>query len=327
MVTNPFGTPLFAATLWRLALAFSVLLILAIWHERGQRRGIRESIPLAKLASTAWAAPVLLVSLFGGFIMLLAAISLTMLQALREYITLVGLGREYGGLLIVYSLAGAAAAVSRLWLVLLMLPLGLFLLATLVPILTSRVANAHRQVSGTVFGYLYIAAPLTFILFAREADRWGLRFLIIVGTATALADAGGLFVGSWLRGPKLAPKVSPAKTWSGALGTLAGALAGVSLQWPIAPHDWSVPVFTLLVLAVTIGAIWGDLTESFIKRDFGVKDTGTILSGSGGVLDRFDSVFLAFPAAFAVVLLAHRLCSHPAESRLHCKEQAQSTTH
>jgi phosphatidate cytidylyltransferase len=305
MVANPFGTPLFAATLWRLALAFSVLLILAIWHKRGRRHGIRDSVPLAKLVSTAWTAPVLLVSLFGGFIMLVAAIALTMLQALREYITLAGLGREYGALLIVYSIAGAATAVSRLWLVLFMLPLGLFLLATLVPILTSRVADAHRQVSGTVFGYVYIATPLSFILFARETDPWGLRFLIIVCTATALADAGGLFVGSSLRGPKLAPKVSPAKTWSGALGTLAGALAGVSLQWPIAPRGWPIPVFILMVIAVAIGAIWGDLIESFIKRDFGVKDSGTILLGSGGILDRFDSVFLAFPTAYTIVLLVH----------------------
>jgi phosphatidate cytidylyltransferase len=91
-----------------------------------------------------------------------------------------------------------------------------------------------------------------------------LRFLIIVGAATAFADAGGLMFGSWLKGPKLAPKVSPGKTWSGVLGSLAASIIGVCLFWPIAPKSWSLGTLMLLVLAVTIGAtalkfldLWG----------------------------------------------------------------------
>ena len=308
MFSNPFAGPLFVATLWRLALAFFLLFIWALWRRWRSAGKDSDSAPLAKMIATAWAAPVLLIALFTGVLALLAAIALIMLQGLCEYVRLVSLDRAYGVVLIAFSLTGVAlVAICPRFTTLLSLPMGVFLLATLVPITSGRVADSYRQVSITTTGYLYISAPLSFIIFTRAAEPWGLRFLIIVGAATALADAGGLMFGSWLKGPKLAPKVSPCKTWSGVLGSLAASIIGVCLFWPIAPKSWSLGTLMLLVLAVTIGAVWGDLIESSIKRDSGVKDTGTILSGSGGVLDRFDSVFLAFPVAYISVLLVHSL--------------------
>lgn len=324
MFSNPFAGPLFMAALWRLALAFCLLFIWALWRARRSAGKNGDSAPLTKMIATAWAAPVLLIALFTGVLALLAAIALIMLQGLCEYVRLASLVRAYGVVLITFSLTGVAlvAICPRLTTVL-SLPVGVFLLATLIPITSGRVADSYRQVSGITTGYLYISAPLSFIVFIRAAEPWGLRFLIIVGAATAFADAGGLMFGSWLKGPKLAPKVSPGKTWSGVLGSLAASTVGVCLFWPVAPKGWSPGTFILLLLAVTIGAVWGDLIESFMKRDSGVKDTGTILPGSGGILDRFDSVFVAFPAAYISVLLVHSLQSLRDSLTIAVREGAQ----
>jgi len=109
-------------------------------------------------------------------------------------------------------------------------------------------------------------------------------------------------VGKTLGGPKLASRLSPNKTWGGALGNILGAALAVTLTIFALPGlQWWQRC--LLVLAIGLGSIWGDLLESLLKRQRGVKDAGELLPGFGGLLDRIDSLLLVAPLVYYLTLL------------------------
>jgi len=120
------------------------------------------------------------------------------------------------------------------------------------------------------------------------------------------SDIGAYLVGRAFGGPRLAPVISPGKTWSGAIGGLvAAAVVGAvaSALLGKGPPSWR-PV----ALAVLLGVIsqGGDLFESYLKRHFGVKDSGRMIPGHGGLLDRLDAVLTAAPAAALLALVLGR---------------------
>ena len=124
--------------------------------------------------------------------------------------------------------------------------------------------------------------------------------VIFVSACTWLSDTGALFVGKAFGRHKLAPNVSPGKTWEGSLGGLAtSALAGVLLG-----HWLQLPLIHALLLGFLCGLFGqiGDLCESALKRDLGVKDFGAVLPGHGGILDRIDSLLFSAPLAYYYVL-------------------------
>ena len=124
-------------------------------------------------------------------------------------------------------------------------------------------------------------------------------WLVLVAVVIAAADVAAYYFGKRIGGPKLAPSISPSKTWSGALAGLAGgSLAAVVLGGLFALPALPMAVAGLVVADLSIG---GDLLESMFKRAFGVKDAGSILPGHGGLLDRFDGYLLALPAAYLAV--------------------------
>ncbi|MGP9820974.1 phosphatidate cytidylyltransferase [Salinarimonas sp. NSM] len=139
----------------------------------------------------------------------------------------------------------------------------------------------------------------------REHPALGLTGLLWIFAVVWGTDVAAYFVGRALGGPKLAPRISPGKTWSGffgglAVGTLAGALvvvAGEALGWE-RPLGWPA-IVALSAVASVIGQV-GDLAESKLKRHFNVKDSSRLIPGHGGVLDRID----AFVAVCAFVLLS-----------------------
>jgi len=141
------------------------------------------------------------------------------------------------------------------------------------------------------FGLLLIA-----VLAMRGSGPAGIVAGWYLGIVIALNDTGAFFVGRVVGGPKLAPMISPAKTWSGAIGGwVIGTVAG-TIYWMIFTHS---PWLLGLVFSAILGLVGqvGDLTESAIKRVFRVKDSGDIIPGHGGFMDRLDSV------SFGVVLL------------------------
>jgi phosphatidate cytidylyltransferase len=187
------------------------------------------------------------------------------------------------------------------------LPFGFFILLTLVPILSGRVNDAHRQVADTLVGYVFVGLPMAYIVFVNSAETWGLNFLVIVTVSVAVADIAGYAVGAALRGPKLVPRVDPSKTWGGVLGSLVGATLGVALLWLAVPEEWSLAAVVVLVLVLAVGSVWGDLTESFIRTAFRTEARGTLLLGYGGVLGRVASLLMAFPLCYYALILVGKL--------------------
>ena len=126
-------------------------------------------------------------------------------------------------------------------------------------------------------------------------------WLLVVAVVVAAADIAAFLVGKSVGGPKLAPPISPSKTWSGAAAGLAGGCAAAL----VLGEALSLPPLAMAVAGLVIAdlSIGGDLLESVFKRAHGVKDAGSILPGHGGLLDRFDGYLLALPATWLAVHL------------------------
>lgn len=301
MPSNPFRDPFFLTVLSRIAGAFVLLIIGALLRERRRRRNPDERSLIIPVATAAIVTFLFLFALFAGGAVLIAFAALVGLLGLSEYARITMLYRPYYSLVAIWLLLGLAlAAFSPVPLPL--LPLGLFLAATLIPIVSGRVDGAHQQVGGALFGYIYIGLPMAYLVFIRSREPWGLRLLLIVIVAVWLSDTSGYTIGSRLKGPKLAPTVSPGKTWSGAVGSVVGATVGVLVMQVIIPLGWGLAELALLTVLAALAAIWSDLIESFIKRNFKVKDAGSMLPGFGGVLDRFDSLLITIPITYYAFL-------------------------
>jgi phosphatidate cytidylyltransferase len=168
----------------------------------------------------------------------------------------------------------------------------------------------------TVLGTAYAALPLAFAIFLREfapggvvPGRWeGAYLLMFPLVVTWMGDTSAYFTGKHLGRRKLLPSVSPKKTMAGGVGGLVGAVAGSVLFTALflnAAGELTLPLGWAAVVGLLVGIVAqvGDLTESVLKREAGVKDSGSILPGHGGVLDRFDAVFFTVPLTYAVLPL------------------------
>ena len=138
-------------------------------------------------------------------------------------------------------------------------------------------------------GLAYAGIPALAIAKLRGADGEGLAAVLFLFAAVWATDILAYFTGRAIGGPKLAPSISPGKTWSGAIG---GAVSGVIAAWGVAAAfgrggDWRLP---LVALAVSVISQMGDLYESSVKRRAGVKDSSHLIPGHGGVLDRVDGL-------------------------------------
>ncbi len=159
-------------------------------------------------------------------------------------------------------------------------------------------------VASTLLGFMWVGFLGSFaaLLLApgEFPHRHGIAFFLGAIVAAIGADVGALAIGSWLGRHHLAPKVSPNKTWEGWIG---GAVVSIALSAAITGqvHPWTVPKAALLGLVVAVVAPIGDLCESLVKRDLGLKDMGSILPGHGGVLDRVDGLLFVLPATFYLV--------------------------
>ena len=143
-------------------------------------------------------------------------------------------------------------------------------------------------------GFCYIALPIAAMVAVRLHFADGLVFVLLIFAIQWLTDCGAYFVGRAIGRHKLAPRVSPNKTIEGALGGVAVAILTAvifNLITQVLPFGWMI---LLAIVASVLGQL-GDLTESALKRWVGVKDSGKIMPGHGGVLDRFDSLLFIAP--------------------------------
>ena len=158
-----------------------------------------------------------------------------------------------------------------------------------------------RRIGWTVPGVLYVAAAAAALVVLRGDPDWGRATLVWIIAMVVAADTGGYLVGRTVGGPKLVPRISPNKTWSGLGGAVAGA-ALVGLLTAFVLNHTDVLVLTLISAVIGLLEQGGDLVESAFKRHFGVKDTSQIIPGHGGVLDRVDGL-LAVAVAVVVINL------------------------
>jgi len=205
-------------------------------------------------------------------------------------------------------LAGYAGAISTLlgahlggadWLA------GGFALTLLLAFLLYGIAETRQSgtitIGTTVLGVAWIPFGLAHLLLLRELPEHGRLALFTVLLAVFADDTAAYAVGRLLGRHKLAPALSPAKTWE---GFLAGTAAAIGVAF-FALYDQgflTIPESIGLGVAIALAGAAGDLFESALKRDLQVKDSGRLLGGHGGVLDRIDALLFAAPAAFYVVL-------------------------
>jgi phosphatidate cytidylyltransferase len=145
---------------------------------------------------------------------------------------------------------------------------------------------------------LYVGLPLAAILLLREGT-FGLQWLILAFAATFALDTGAYAVGRLIGKHKLAPSISPGKTWEGAAGGLLAAI-GATIGLVALLGDITAAYWEAALLGAGIGVIGqvGDLAESKLKRIARVKDSGILIPGHGGLLDRLDSLVLVFPLVY-----------------------------
>ena len=157
------------------------------------------------------------------------------------------------------------------------------------------------SVSVTVLGVAWIGLGLAHALLLRDIDEHGVLAVYTVLLAVWAGDAAAYFVGRLVGRHKLAPTVSPGKSWE---GLIAGTVATVAVTFVAVYEQSFLTISESLVLGVVIAVVapLGDLFESALKRDADVKDSGRLLGGHGGVLDRIDALLFAWVAAYYVVV-------------------------
>ncbi|MCL2428211.1 MAG: phosphatidate cytidylyltransferase [Alphaproteobacteria bacterium] len=150
-------------------------------------------------------------------------------------------------------------------------------------------------------GVIYIGLPAIALIWLRLDDEAGLANVLFVLLIVWSSDVGAYTAGRLFGGPRLAPRISPSKTWSGAAGgLLAAVVVGYGAAMSFAPTTAVVgPAWRIALTAALLSVMsqLGDLLESFLKRRFGVKDSGRLIPGHGGLLDRLDGFLAAAPTA------------------------------
>ena len=217
--------------------------------------------------------------------------------------TLIALGLlgEWAGL------AQTDAATRRLMLFTLSVPLAImcplaagpqfFALGLVAAAAIFTMVSTRRAV--LALGIIYAALPVLALLLMRKQPD-GLLFTIWAMALVWISDIGAFFVGRAFGGARLAPAISPNKTWAG----FAGGIAAAGVFGAILHTGWGLPWrLTLATPLLAIVAQGGDLYESWLKRQAGVKDSGTILPGHGGLMDRLDGLIPVAPIAAFLVML------------------------
>jgi phosphatidate cytidylyltransferase len=207
-------------------------------------------------------------------------------------------------------LAAAAIPVLAYWAKGPALYLAAIWLMAVMTIAMSRRGPAGRPLTAiavTLFGALYAAGLLSFLIGIRHGGiavvRPAAYFLLTLFplVITWICDTAAMAAGSALGGPRLAPILSPRKTYAGAIGgTLGGIIIALAIgKFVLNRQGWHFTDGQLLLFGLTVSAVGqiGDVAESLLKREVSLKDSSTLIPGHGGVLDRLDSLYFVIPAA------------------------------
>jgi len=191
---------------------------------------------------------------------------------------------------------------------------ALWLLALLVMAMARGPARRPlTAVAVTVFGTLYASALLAFTIAIRHGPhsdahpRGSVALVLLPLVVTWVCDTCAMAAGTLIGGPKLAPVLSPRKTWAGAVGGLVGGLVAALVYGPLVLDRVALQLGVVQLATVggvvAVAAQVGDVAESLFKREAGVKDSSALIPGHGGVLDRLDSLYFVLPATAGLLRL------------------------
>lgn len=253
-----------------------------------------------RVLSAAVLAPLALLCIWFGGIAFTGMVTLISIGLGYEWLMLCGAPRST---VTIALFAGLPLAVIATGLANPLLGLLILVLAT---VAAGGVARGISAPCPMALGIPYLGLGAVALTWLRQSSDAGGVNVIVLLLVVWGSDIGAYMVGRAIGGPRLAPSISPGKTWSGAIGGLvaAGAVGLVaSMLLGRGSLFWRPVAFAVLIGLVSQA---GDLFESLLKRHFGVKDSGTLIPGHGGLLDRLDAVLTAAPAAALLALVLGR---------------------
>ncbi|WP_270886572.1 phosphatidate cytidylyltransferase [Pedococcus sp. 5OH_020] len=307
MIHSPARDALFLPLLLRVSLALAVLLVLAVFREWRRRTfPERRSLLVPVLVATCLSLGIL-VALFSGDAAVVLLVGLLCYLCNREYAGITGLPLHCDILLHGGAACGVVAAASGRGQLFTSIPFLVFVIAVVVRVATDTVEGSEQHIGRLLIGTCYVTLPLCSWVYAANRLPGGRSLLLLVLPCAWLSDMCGYTIGRTYGGPRLAPRTSPNKTWSGASASVVGAAVGAPMIGAALPLHAGVVTLAAFGAVVGVLAIVSDLVESLVKRSHGVKDAGTLLPGFGGVLDRFDSMLLPVPLAIPLAAALHVL--------------------
>jgi phosphatidate cytidylyltransferase len=243
---------------------------------------------LMRVAAASVLAPLTIAAAYAGGWLWSALATLAAIGLYLEWLMVVGAAREIRVTVsgsVALGIAGWCLAAGQINVSLAALALGLAVVVLLSP----------QQRRWTAGGFLYAAAAQTASVLVRLDQADGFVALIFVLLVVWVSDTGGYVAGRGIGGPKLWPRISPKKTWAGAVGGFAGSLV-IAAAFAAFGLGRLLPLLVLAAI-LSIASQLGDLFESAVKRRFGVKDSSHIIPGHGGLMDRLDGFVAAIVLA------------------------------
>jgi phosphatidate cytidylyltransferase len=272
---------------------------------RGRADGLRAGTALARAGSYAGLAGALVAAGLVGVPGIAAFVAIVSGIGLLEWARLFNLPIHHrisllvadAVLVLAIGMAGVGAAD---WLV-----GGLVLVGAAWPVIRADTGHAIRDLGIAAVGFMVIPVLLVHgLALAVELGGSGIALFLALAVACAGSDVAAFVIGRRFGRRPLAPRLSPAKTQAGAIGNLVGAMIGLVPFAPALVPSYGIGFVVGLVPVVAGGSLWGDLLESAVKREAGVKDVGTWLPGFGGILDRIDSLLVTLGLAYWLIRLS-----------------------
>jgi len=292
---NPLNDPLFLPSLKIVGVLFVFGFGLVLFFARKQLKAGLTGELGKRFIGWAIIAPLFLIATFVGGLAAAGILVFFFYRVVVEYVRVVGVDRPYT--IYLYTLIPitflTAAFLPSLYFT---LPAGSILLLTLVPILTRRVENLYIQLSFAGRGYLYLVWSIGHLILLKQLGGVGL--VMLVGVGVALSDVMQYTIGKLIGRHVISPEVNPRKAWEGLLGDFVGAGAAVALFSFALPGQFILLHKIALAFIIGLGAAWGDLISSLVKRAAGAKDWGEIIPGHGGLLDRANSMVVVIPLVY-----------------------------
>ena len=282
----------------RLGILYGIAIIAVLFAEKGNLKAVWKSNIGQRIIGWLILTPLYFIGTFAGGVPGLIVISVFIIGAVIEYARIAKLGASFRNILVALSIISVAVAgyVPSLFY---SLPLVYFLMVTPLAIRLNDPEKSFERAAVTMYGAIWLIFSLChLVLLTRLSTHFdmthALTFLVIF--AVALADIGGYVFGKLfhhfgiLDNLKVADKLSPNKTYIGTLGYIIGAFAGISLFLFAVGSYMSMLQWAIIAVIIGVFSFVGGLTHSFFKRYFGVKDSGHVIPGHGGIMDRIDSI-------------------------------------